>query len=207
MGIKVCCCSDLHGFLPEIPDCDLLVLGGDYCKDHRNHFWYRDIFKPWIDENANRMKIVGCSGNHDFMFQDTPHLIPKMNWDYLQDNGIAWNGLNIWGSPWQKRFFDWAFNLDEPDLEKKWAFIPDNTDILVLHSPPLGYGDFSSYGNEHCGSPSLLKRIEEIKPRLVVFGHVHDSSGIYKIGDTIAINASYVNGKYQPTNNPIIVEI
>jgi Icc-related predicted phosphoesterase len=134
-----------------------------------------------------------------------------MEWSYLEDSGIEWNGLKIWGSPWQPRFFDWAFNADEPDLERIWDKIPDDTDILVLHGPPHGYGDKASRVNaagfEHTGSPSLLERIKAIKPKLAVAGHIHSGYGIYEIGETIFVNASLVNEKYIPTNAVITIEL
>ena len=130
-----------------------------------------------------------------------------MNWTYLQDNRITWKGFNFWGSPWQPRFWDWAFNADEPFLKHKWSLIPDDTDILILHGPPHGYGDFSPYGEEHTGSPSLTKRIVEINPKLVVAGHIHSAYGIYRLGDTIIVNASHVDEQYVPKNDPIIIEL
>lgn len=205
--MKVCCVSDLHGYLPTIPDCDLLLIGGDLCRHHDDWWWYRDTLGPWVNENAKRMKVVAVAGNHDFIFQDLPDMVPKLDWSYLEDSGIEWNGLNIWGSPWQPRFYDWAFNADEPDLERIWQKIPSNTDILLLHGPPRGYGDFSPYGKEHTGSPSLLKRIEEIKPKLVVAGHIHSGYGRYMIGETIYVNASHVNEQYKPVNQPWLIEL
>jgi Icc-related predicted phosphoesterase len=199
--------SDTHGFLPKIPDCDLLILAGDYCRNHEDHWWYRKEFKRWIDENARRCKIIGVAGNHDFIFQDFPDMVPKMEWVYLQDSGTEWNGLKIWGTPWQPRFYDWAFNADEPFLKKKWDLIPDDTDILILHGPPHGYGDLSPHGNVHTGSPSLLERIKVVKPKLAVAGHIHPGYGRYQIGETIFVNASYVNEQYEPTQLPIVVEI
>jgi Icc-related predicted phosphoesterase len=205
--VKVCCLSDLHGHLPEVPDCDLLVLAGDYCRDHADAFWYRDAFAPWVDRAAGRMKIVGVAGNHDFIFERAPHMVPRMNWAYLQDSGVEWGGLKIYGSPWQPRFFDWAFNADEPDLKKRWDAIPADTDILVLHGPPYGHGDFSPYGRVHTGSMSLLTRIEAVQPRLVVAGHIHSGYGTYRIGKTLFVNASLVDEAYRPVNAPIVVEI
>lgn len=206
--MKICCASDLHGHWPEIPDCDLLLLGGDYCPTvQMQHFWFKEQFAPWIAKLGPRMKIIGVAGNHDFAFEKNQHLLPSMDWTYLQDSGTEWNDLKIWGSPWQLRFFDWAFNLDEPELKEKWDLIPLDTDILVLHGPPLGYGDFSPYGKTHCGSPSLLAKIEEIKPKLVVYGHIHSGAGVYKVGDTILVNASVVNEKYKLVNEPKVFEI
>jgi Icc-related predicted phosphoesterase len=207
MTMKACCISDLHGHLPNIPDCDLLLIGGDLCRHHRDLGWYNKTFANWIKENAKRMKVVGVAGNHDFIFQESPDSLVSMDWTYLEDSGITWNGLNIWGSPWQPRFYDWAFNADEPDLERIWNKIPSNTDILLLHGPPHGYGDFSPYDKIHTGSPSLLKKILEIQPKLVVAGHIHSGYGRYLIGNTIFVNASYVNEQYNPTNEPVMVEL
>lgn len=216
--MKVCCLSDLHGHLPIVPDCDLLILGGDYCPTTKGQiFWYGKVFANWLENTSKKTKIIGVAGNHDLLFEAKPELVPKMNWEYLQDSGTEFKGFKIWGSPWQRRFYDWAFNASEEELAAKWSLIPDDTDILILHGPPLGYGDFSNYGNEHCGSPSLLERIKQIRPKLVVYGHIHGGYGIYKIdnfdldkGDSkesILINAAYVNEKYMPVNKPIIIEI
>jgi len=223
--MRICCLSDLHGHLPPVPECDLLLLGGDFCRDHTDLFWYRRSFKAWVDEAAKRCKVIGVAGNHDFIFQENPDMVPAMDWEYLEDSGTEWNGLKIWGSPWQPRFFDWAFNADEPDLKARWALIPEGTDILLLHGPPRGYGDkvprrpaprmcgtFDDDkkwpGHEHTGSPSLLERILEVKPKLVVAGHIHSGYGVYKIGDaTTFISASLVNEQYHPAHEPIVWEL
>ena len=216
--MKICCLSDLHGHLPIVPDCDLLILGGDYCPTTKGQiFWYSNVFANWLENTSKRMKIIGVAGNHDLLFEAKPDLIPKMNWEYLQDSGTEFGGFKIWGSPWQLRFYDWAFNASEAELAIKWSLIPSDTDIIVLHGPPLGYGDFSIYGNEHCGSPSLLKRIQEIRPKLVVYGHIHGGHGVYKIDtfdydkedskESILVYAAYVNEKYMPVNKPIIIDL
>lgn len=206
--MKIACVSDLHGFLPEIPECDLLLLGGDYCRSTKDeHWWYRDKFKPWIDKLSQRMKIIGVAGNHDEVFEKKPHLVPKMEWTYLQDSGCEWEGLKFWGSPWQPRFCDWSFNADEEELDQKWELIPKDTDILLLHGPPRGYGDFSPYGKVHTGSPSLLQKIHEIYPKLVIAGHIHSGYGKYQIGESIFLNCSIVNEAYKMVNKIQVVEI
>ncbi len=205
MKKRICCISDTHGHFPEVPDCDLLLLGGDYCPTNDGQaWWFRDQFAPWLE--SLKVPVIGVAGNHDFYFERFPYIAP-MKWTYLQDSGAEWAGFKIWGSPWQPRFYDWAFNLDEPDLAEKWKLIPDDIDILVLHGPPYGYGDFSNYGNVHCGSPSLLARIEEIKPKLVIAGHIHPGYGHYNIGETIFLNCSLVDSKYKAVNPPQVVEL
>jgi Icc-related predicted phosphoesterase len=216
--MRVCCLSDLHGHLPEVPECDLLLLGGDYCSRGYEPWWYRDTLAPWLAGLSKRMTVIGVAGNHDFVFERSPHLVPEMAWTYLQDSGTTFRGMNVWGSPWQPRFYDWAFNADEPELERVWAKIPQGTDILLLHGPPRGYGDRSRYrhnheddttwpGYEHAGSPSLTARIEVVKPRLVVCGHIHADYGRYQLGNTIVVNAAYVGEQYQPAHEPVLVDL
>ncbi len=62
-------------------------------------------------------------------------------------------------------------------------------DILVLHSPPLGFGDETSDGR-HRGSTAVLAAIERLGPRLAGCGHIHDSWG-WKgtVGATVLVNA------------------
>jgi Icc-related predicted phosphoesterase len=211
--MKICCLSDLHGHLPNIPECDLLLLAGDYPKGWcgEDHWWYRDNFQPWLEYTSQKCKIIGVAGNHDRVFQKNFDSLPKMEWTYLQDSGTEWNGLKIWGSPWQPRFYDWAFNADEAELKQKWDLIPENTDVLVLHGPPHGYGDraprVNEKGYENTGSPSLLERIKSLKLKLVVAGHIHSGYGRYQIGETIFVNAAFVNEQYIPSHEPIVVEL
>src|SRR5947209_1459473 len=141
MEWSVAAVSDLHGMLPPVPACDLLLIAGDICplRDHRpvsQAAWLDTDFRRWLQAVPAR-KVVLVAGNHDLVFQGAPHLVPRdLPAAYLQDSGLEWEGLKIWGTPWQPRFFDWAFNLDEPDLAAKWALIPEGTDLLVTHGPP-----------------------------------------------------------------------
>jgi Icc-related predicted phosphoesterase len=151
--------------------------------------------------------VVGIAGNHDFIFQERPDQVPALSWTYLQDSGTEYRGFRLWGTPWQPYFYDWAFNLYEKDLVEKWRLIPDDTDILLVHGPPHGYGDVSPYSQAHTGSPGLLSRIQDIQPRLVVSGHIHSGYGQYQIGPTVFVNASYVDEEYKPTHRPIVVDL
>ena len=206
--MKIACLSDLHGHLPEVPDCDLLLLGGDYCpRSNSQEKWFVKKMTPWINELSKTRKIIGVAGNHDFIFEAGPDFRPQMEWTYLQDSGCEWGGYKFWGTPWQPAYYDWAFNANEWELMQIWKQIPDDTDILLLHGPPRGFGDLSPFGNVHTGSPSLLERIKEIKPKLVIAGHIHSGYGRYQIEETIFLNCSLVDEAYKPVNSIQIVEL
>jgi Icc-related predicted phosphoesterase len=205
-SIKVVAISDLHGYLPEdLPSCDLLLIAGDICplRDHSPFAqaqWLGTVFRKWLDRQRAR-QIVATWGNHDFVGERAPDMVPGLHWHMLVDDWVELLGMKIYGTPWQPRFFDWAFNLDEPDLERKWRQIPDDTDILLLHGPPHGYGDMNLAG-QHTGSPSLTKRIAEIRPQLAVFGHIHEAYGVFDLDGITLANVSLMNIRYEPVNRP-----
>lgn len=212
--MKVVAVSDLHGTLPEIPPCDLLLIGGDITpiEDHDTDFqawWLDTTFREWLGKVPAR-QIVGVAGNHDWVFARKPRKVPKdLPWVYLEDAGFEWEGLKIYGTPWQPWFFDWAFNAYEDELETIWRKIPDKTDILVLHGPPRGYGDGvpGREGMRHTGSPSLLERIQEIAPRLVIFGHIHEGRGQWQLGRTTLANVTILDKHYEHVHAPWVVEL
>lgn len=212
--MKICCISDFHGQLNfKVPDCNLLLIAGDICgasqlthqAAYTNGAFYKFLLE--IKERIN-CPVVLVPGNHDRIFQEALHMVPKLpNCDVLIDKPLNLCGYKIYGTPWQPIFFDWAFNLSESELERKWSLIPDDTEILVLHGPPHGILDKNLQG-EHCGSPSLAKRCDEVKSlKLVVFGHIHCSRGVLEKNGVIYVNAALCDEAYNLTGKPIIVEL
>lgn len=195
--------SDLHGHkhmnLPAIPPADVLLIPGDvfasYVVDDPDlrHWqnavwqrkWMKERFLPWV-ESLPVSLVIATWGNHDFLGtrpykrggygQVNPITHPKL---VIQDSGHTFGGLKFWGSPWARDCGPWAFMASEPALRKKYARIPDDTDVLLSHGPPFGFGDgipLKSHepffpGVQQVGSPALLERVREIKPKIVVFGH------------------------------------
>jgi len=87
-GLRVCAIADQHGFLPEIPACDILLVAGDVCPvdDHRpdrQHHWLQGQFRQWLD-GVEARAIVGIAGNHDFV-EDDDELMRSLPWTYLRD--------------------------------------------------------------------------------------------------------------------------
>ena len=129
---------------------------------------------------------------------------PELPWTVLTDELTQVDGLRVYGLPWQMRFNDWAFNLDTPELNLKYESIPQ-CDIIVSHGPPYGYGDRTS--RELTGSQAFLKRIDEIEPKLVVYGHIHCDPGVWTRGKTTLANVTLLNDQYQMVNKPKVFEL
>jgi Icc-related predicted phosphoesterase len=49
-------------------------------------------------------------------------------------------------------------------------------------------------------------KVNQIKPKIHVFGHIHEGYGYKDINDTLYLNASTCNLRYQPVNSPIVVD-
>ena len=64
--------SDIHGYLPSIPPCDILLMAGDY-NPYRaladQIQWMNGPFKEWFHSLPAR-HIVWIGGNHDFALQN-----------------------------------------------------------------------------------------------------------------------------------------
>ncbi len=149
------------------------------------------------------------AGNHDFCCEADAaecrrRLAPAV---YLQDEVIAVRELTFYGSPWQPWFHDWAFNLPRgAPLRAKWDLISKQTDVLITHGPPSGVGDRTA-GGERVGCRDLLAAVERIRPRLHVFGHIHEGYGIYRQERTTFVNSSICGLSFQPENEPICIDL
>jgi len=201
---RVTLISDLHGWLPELPGGDLLVIAGDFCpiKDHgieRQKSWVSGPFEEWLVAQPYE-NIVGIAGNHDFIAEGSEgsKILRSLSWEYLQDESRWIGGMKIWGSPWCAPCGRWAFMAGENDLESRWAEIPQDTDLVITHSPAHGWGDRVMSG-ERVGSETLFSRLQEVRPALHVHGHIHEAraSGRFPRGIP-TINASLLDERYEP---------
>lgn len=192
------CLSDLHGSLPYVKESDLLILAGDYIGNKIKHDedWILGVFTDWLKDCASRTKfgIVAIAGNHDEIFEERPKLAYSLPWTYLCDETVTINGRKFYGSPWQPVFYDWAFNLTEKQLAKKYAEIPEGLDVLISHGPPRGFCDKTR--GISVGSTSLTAAIKTKEPKFVVCGHIHDGRGRATCGKSEIINCSVLNDQY-----------
>jgi len=61
----------------------------------------------------------------------------------------------------------------------KYETIPEDVEIVLTHTPPRGTLDQIEWQNKkvNAGSPALEDIIAKVRPRLHVFGHLHQSRG------------------------------
>jgi len=60
--------------------------------------------------------------------------------------------------------------------------------VVAIHQPPLGSALDRISSGAHVGSPAVRRFIEQVRPDVVVTGHIHESRGEERIGDTLVIN-------------------
>jgi predicted phosphohydrolase len=181
--MRIVAVADTHTFeadLGAIPDGDVLIHAGDLLRAGT-----LEELAPvarWIRALPHAHKIV-IAGNHDWCFIRHRAQALDMLGDgvrYLEDEGMTLNGLRFWGSPWQPAFHDWAFNLPRGEaLAQKWALIPDDTDILITHGPPLGFGDQVIVAGRQ-GCEELRAALQRVRPALHMFGHIHHDGGLWR---------------------------
>lgn len=217
--MKIVAISDTHTdhWRHKLPHGDVLVHAGDF-SDRRD----RDgvlAFLRWFSEQPHEHKLF-IAGNHDGLFETQPQwarsVIPD-NVDYLQDSGVCIDGVKFWGSPWQPFFNNWHFNLPRGSaLAKKWALIPHDIDVLITHGPPHGMLDMAKefprpIGRKpemvHTGCEELAKAVGIVKPKVHIFGHIHEGAGVYETPSRTYINASSMNGNYAFVHPPRVIEI
>ena len=146
--MKITLISDTHNKHKLITDDliggDLLIHAGDISSMGYEHEILE--FCKWFNSIDNYDHKVFIAGNHDWGFQNN---IDKVNQilnsyktiNYLQDDWLKVSYdqtdsmVNIYGSPWQPEFYNWAFNLPRKgnQLKEKWDNIPTDTDILITH--------------------------------------------------------------------------
>uniref|UniRef100_A0A3B3ZJ90 Uncharacterized protein n=1 Tax=Periophthalmus magnuspinnatus TaxID=409849 RepID=A0A3B3ZJ90_9GOBI len=128
---------------------------------------------------------------------------------YLQDSEVTVRGFRIYGSPWQPWYYGWGFNLPRGQaLLDKWNQIPDSTDILVTHCPPLGFLDWVPKKMQRVGCMELLNTVQRrVQPKLHVFGHIHEGYGMMTDGTTTFVNASACTVNFLPMNPPIVFDL
>lgn len=197
----------------DLPGGDILIHSGDIMNSGYNLNDVHD-FLIWF-EKQDYKELIFIAGNHDRMFENHPIRMDEVlegfpSITYLEDDWVDVDGIKIYGSPWQPEFYNWAFNLPRggEEIEEKWSMIPPDTDILITHGPPQGHLDTSGapYNEPNLGCELLRIYVDNIKPKIHVFGHIHGGAGYKKDNGIHFVNAAILNERYEQATNGITVD-
>ena len=226
--MKIWHISDTHTYhrLLEVPtDIDMVIFSGD-CSNpidpYPNEVEVRG-FIDWYRSLPIKHKIF-VAGNHDTSIEKrfvTKEDFEYHNIIYLENESITIEGIKIFGSPYTPTFgYGWAFNKDRTKLDRIWRnIIDEDVDIVITHGPPKGTLDLSvdrNHNIERCGDKSLMNRVKEVEPKLVLFGHIHNCEDIINQGTMTlsGLNTTFSNGSVMKdgrfgklTSNGNILEI
>lgn len=173
----------------DVPGGDILIHAGDFTMFSKSLDAIAD-FNIWLGELPYRHRIV-VPGNHEFFLEsDQSRRCLLDNAAVLINEGVNIEGLRIWGSP-ATPLFGGAFGMSSAeDRLSLYARIPDDTDILITHGPPLGILDCAPGARNHPGDPELLDAVTRIRPKLHIFGHIHPGHGVKVTEHTVFVNAA-----------------
>jgi len=185
--------SDTHGFHKEFnfsdfKNIDMIIDAGDFSNHKSPAFNQAEVvdFLVWYSNLPIKYKIL-IAGNHDTSIE-AKLVRPKEDFKdiiYLEHESITVEGINIFGSPYTPSFGGWSFMKQRGKLDPYWAEIPDNTDILITHGPPKGILDLS-YNREdvleYCGDKELLNHVYRVRPKHMIFGHIHNYKDCHNKG-------------------------
>ncbi|KGQ06380.1 putative rhamnogalacturonate lyase C [Beauveria bassiana D1-5] len=187
--ITVVCISDTHNTRPAVPSGDVLVHAGDLAV--HGTFAELQAQLAWLNALPHRYKVV-VAGNHDLLLD--PAFVARSPDRICEEEGAARSDLDwgdvvylnhtlarltfpdgravrVFGSPWTPSFGNWAFQY--PHVRTVWpGSVPADVDVLLTHGPPRGHLDD---GGKGC--PQLMNEILRVRPKLVVFGHIHRGHG------------------------------
>lgn len=212
--------SDTHGChrrLRDLPEADVVVHSGDFCMVGSEQ--EAIDFLNWFCDLPYRHKIFIC-GNHDDCLYGANIDGLDHNVHYLCNSGIEIEGLKFYGVP----MFMGDCITDRQS--RNYARIPEDTDILITHSPAYGILDFDDGINY--GSEEILERLtalHQLKAHL--FGHIHSQHGmderlpaaenlderylaaeaLSRVTKIIFSNGAIMNSDYTNLQAPNVIEI
>ena len=203
--MKILHISDTHGAhlrLRELPEADVVVHSGDFCMVGEEREALE--FINWFCDLPYRHKIFICGNHDDYLYDATGIEGLDSNVHYLRNSGVEIDGLKFYGVP---MFMEDCISNRQA---RNYAQIPDDTDVLITHSPAYGILDLDdSIDGEfiHYGAEEILSRVMSVHPRAHLFGHIHRQHGVTQQNGIIFSNGAIMNNDYSKLNIPNIIEI
>ncbi|MBS3816865.1 MAG: metallophosphoesterase family protein [Candidatus Thermoplasmatota archaeon] len=178
MCAKFLVISDIHGSLKSLNkvraayhkyEPDFSVICGDI-----THFGSKEDAVDILEKIPT--EIIGITGNCDK--RGVEQAYPETDNRYIELKMVEKKGIDFIGLSGSK------YSEEKVRTFKERAV---GADVLVFHQPPYGYLDEASRG-KHIGSKKLVSVVEELKPKLVLSGHVHEDRGTIREKGTVYMN-------------------
>ncbi|KAK4493982.1 hypothetical protein PRZ48_015168 [Zasmidium cellare] len=206
-NITVVCISDTHCLIPKdaLPYGDILIHAGDLTNAGTPSEIQAQI--DWLSSLPHQYKVV-IAGNHDTWLdpESRKTLNPsdidgKLDWKdihYLQSTSVTLDFPNRTSINHGKiKIFGMPHTPDKLGPEHAFQYhrgtdiwsnvVPDDTDIVVTHSPPRYHLDLP--GVKAMGDEFLLQEVGRVKPLVHAFGHIHagksDLLGVLRGGQEV----------------------
>jgi Icc-related predicted phosphoesterase len=223
--MKILAISDVHGYLPHserFAEADILIIGGDISpiqEDDRNlsrmEAWFRVQFNPWLDSLSQITHIVGIGGNHDFVLErfgvNKGGESIDLHLTWLENSAVEIDGLKIYGIPQIPKLQGWAYYATDDQLRELYEAVPEETDIVVSHGPPVGHGIDLAQGRNRAGCPAANDMMKRVKPKAFICGHIHEGftdARYERIYKTKCYNVSHTDEYYHPRpTTPVLIEL
>lgn len=182
------------------PECEIAIFSGD-CSNPRDKYANEQEvlnFICWYGMEVKARYKIFVGGNHDGSIECG--LVSKEKFKeygiiYLENSSVEIEGLKIFGSPVTPQFCNWSWMKSRDKLHDLWQTIPEDSDMVIVHGPPKGVLDLS-YNREgileFCGCTALKKRMLQIQPRLMCYGHIHSCEDIINAGYTKLSNCKTI---------------
>lgn len=140
-------------------------------------------------EETLRSEVRGT--NIVYLSRDSVH-VPVIFRDEANQRDVTLY-LRIHGMPQSAYFHPSAFDVPRDTWDGWAASVPSGTNILVTHGPPYGkcdVGGFIPFFKSPQGDRALKRTVEDRKPFLHVFGHMHEAGGWNCDEHTMYLNAA-----------------
>ncbi|MDE6265602.1 MAG: metallophosphoesterase [Paramuribaculum sp.] len=197
--MKILHLSDTHGChrrLRELPEADVVVHSGDFTMTGSEN--EAIDFLNWFCDLPYPHKIFIC-GNHDDCLYGANIDGLDNNVHYLCNSGIEIDGLKFYGVPM------FMGDCITERQSRNYGKIPENTDILITHSPAYGILDFDDGINY--GSEEISAKISTLALKAHLFGHIHAQHGVIEKHGIIYSNGAIMSSDYKNLQSPNLITI
>ena len=189
--------SDTHCMHEDLvlPAGDVLIHCGDFCNGRNVDDADVSRTDDWFSRQCFE-HILCVGGNHDFAAEERQRKNTTVfkHALLLHDESVCIQGVTCHGAPWLPDLEGWAYYQPDDRRRAKWDLIPNDTSVLITHTPPYGILDRPRTG-QSVGCSSLRVAVERLSLRLHCFGHVHSSYGQTCEGPVTFINAALAAGE------------